>query len=106
MKWWEPGRGGHFFATRRAGRPCACMQKKSHLEDGSFLCLVVVVDAGLEHVLGHAADRAAPVSGKILKSSAGLDAVLGIAFRGIISISAGITKILLHMNQPPLLDLK
>lgn len=72
--------------------------KKSRLENGSFSYLIVVVDAGLEHVLGHAADRAAPVSGKILKSGAGLDAVLGIAFLGIISISTGITKIFLHDN--------
>ena len=62
----------------------------------SCLYLVVIVDAGLEHALAHAAERAAPVIGKILELSAGSDSVIGISLLRIISIAAGITKILLH----------
>ena len=59
-------------------------------------CLVVIVDAGLEHALVHAAQRAAPVIGKRLERSAGSDAVLRVTFLRIISITTGITKIFLH----------
>ena len=59
-------------------------------------CLVVIVDAGLEHALVHAAQRAAPVIGKILKFGSGSNAMLGITFLRIIGIAARITKIFLH----------
>ena len=58
--------------------------------------LIVIVDAGLEHALAHAAKRAAPVIGNILKCCARCDSVIGITFLRIVSISAGITKIFLH----------
>ena len=58
--------------------------------------LVIIVNAGLEHILGHAAQRAAPVSRKVFKSCAGFDSVLRITLLRIICIAAGITKIFLH----------
>ncbi len=58
--------------------------------------LVVIVNARLEHIFGHAADRAAPVSRKILKCRAGSNAMLRVTFRRVISISTGIAKIFLH----------
>ena len=61
--------------------------------------LVVIIDAGLEHALVHAAERAAPVIGKILKFGSGSNAVIGITFLRIIGITTGITKIFLHGNS-------
>ena len=58
--------------------------------------LIVIINAGLEHALIYAADRAAPVIGKIFKSGAGSNAVLRIALFRIISISTGIAKIFFH----------
>ena len=63
------------------------------------MILVVVINAGLEHIFGYAAQRAAPVRRKILKSSAGLDAVLRIAFFGVIGVTAGIAKIFFHRSE-------
>ena len=64
-------------------------------------CLVIILDAGLEHALVYAADRAAPVIGKILELGSGSNAVLGITFLRVISIPAGVAKIFLHDNTPP-----
>lgn len=61
-----------------------------------FMVLVVVINAGLEHILAYAAFRAYPVSRKICKCGSGSDAVLGISFFRIIGVSTGITKIFLH----------
>ena len=58
--------------------------------------LVVIVDAGLEHILAHAAQRAYPVVGKICECGSGSDSMLGIPFLRIIGVSTGITKIFLH----------
>ena len=66
-----------------------------------ILCLVIILDAGLEHALVYTADRAAPVIGKVLELGSGSNAVLGIAFLRIISIPAGVAKIFLHDNKPP-----
>lgn len=67
------------------------------------MILVVVFDNRLEHIFAYAAQRAAPVSGKIFKGCAGLDAVLRIAFLGIICIAAGIAKIFFHSRYSPYL---
>lgn len=61
--------------------------------------LVVILNNGLEHILGHAADRAAPVSRKIFKCCAGLDSVLRITFLRIIGIAARIAKIFFHFDN-------
>lgn len=58
--------------------------------------LVVIVNAGLEHSLVHAAHGAAPVIGKILECSSGSDAMLRVALCGIIGIATGIAKIFFH----------
>jgi hypothetical protein len=71
-----------------------------------FCQLVIIVDAGLEHALIHAAKRAAPVIRQILKSSTGSDAMLRITFFRIIGIAAGIAKIFLHSEFSPFLKLK
>lgn len=65
---------------------------------------IIVVDAGLEHALVHAADGAAPVIGKILECGAGSDAVIGIALLRIIGIAAGIAEIFFQCRTPPILD--
>ena len=64
-------------------------------------CLVIILDAGLEHALVYTAQRAAPVIGKVLEFGSGSNAVLGIAFLRIISIPAGVAKIFLHDSKPP-----
>lgn len=58
--------------------------------------LVVIVYAGLEHVLGNSAERTAPVVRKIFKSGTGFDAVLGISFFRIIGVTTRVAKILFH----------
>lgn len=65
----------------------------------SVRALVVVIDARLEHALVHAANRAAPVIGQILESGSGSDAMLGIAFFRIISVSTGIAEIFFHVGN-------
>lgn len=78
-------------AFSNLGAPVLC-----GLSDYAAGELVVIIDAGLEHALAHAAERAAPVIGKILKCRSGSDAVLGITFLRIIGITTGITKKFLH----------
>lgn len=62
---------------------------------------VIIIDAGLEHALVHAAYRAAPVIGKILEFGSGSNAVLRITFGGVICVSTGIAKIFLHNCMSP-----
>ena len=79
---------------QKIGRPCVACRFAPKIR-----YLVVVVDAGLEHALGHATERAAPVIGQILESGSGSDAMLGIAFFRIISVATGIAEIFLHVGN-------
>lgn len=65
----------------------------------SFLLLIVVVDARLEHALADPADRAYPIVGKVFKRRAGSDSVFGIAFLRIVCVAARITEILFHRKN-------
>lgn len=61
-----------------------------------LLCLIVVIDAGLEHALVDAADGAYPVIREVFKRRSGFDAVFGIAFFGIVCVATRITEIFFH----------
>lgn len=54
----------------------------------------------LEHGFVNAAYRASPVVRQICKSCSGSDTVLRITFCGIISVTTGIAKILVHSRSP------
>lgn len=53
----------------------------------------------MEVILANSADGAHPIIGEFLKGSTGLDAVIGIAYFGVVHVAAYVTYILLHSLQ-------
>lgn len=75
------------------------MRPLTHWHNQGRVAPFSLLSHGAEIVLAHAAEGADPVGRDVLESGAGGDIAVGVAFGGVIDITADVANVLFHFSR-------